>query len=112
MQDQAGPVGMFGDDLAHFHAMSRSLATHWYHVSVKRRHEDRFVAYEEMMNDEPRLVELLIAQDESLVVQEVQVVTPAWMNKRSSWKMEKLISLSMGFNQVGVPILMLTPFPR
>ena len=107
MQDQAGPVGMFGDDLAHFHAMSRSLATHWYHVSVKRRHEGRFVAYEEMMNDEPRLVELLIAQDESLVVQEVQVVTPAWMNKRSSWKMEKLISLSMGFNQVGVPICVL-----
>lgn len=107
MQDQAGPIGMFGDGLAHFHAMSRSLATHWYHVSVKRRHEDRFVAYEEMMNDEPRLVELLVAQDESLVVQEVQVVTPAWMNKGSSWKMEKLTSLSMGFNQVEVPICVL-----
>ena len=107
MQDQAGPVGMFGDDLAHFHAMSRSLATHWYHVSVKRRHEDRFVAYEEMMNDEPRLVELLVAQDESLVVQEVQVVTPGWMNKSSSWRMEKLTSLSMGFNRVEVPICIL-----
>lgn len=59
MQDQADPVGMFGDGLAHFHAVSRSLATHWYHVSLKRRHEDRFVAYEEMLNDEPRLVELL-----------------------------------------------------
>ena len=107
MQDQAGPVGMFGDDLAHFHAMSRSLATHWYHVSVKRRHEGRFVAYEEMMNDEPRLVELLVAQDESLVVQEVQVVTPGWMNKSSSWRMEKLTSLSMGFNRVEVPICIL-----
>lgn len=107
MQDQAGPAGMFGDDLAHFHAMSRSLVTHWYHVSLKRRHENRFVAYEEMLNDEPRLVELLLAQDESLVVQEVQVVTPAWMNKGSSWKMEKLTSLSMGFNQVEVPICVL-----
>ena len=107
MQDQAGPVGMFGDDLAHFHAMSRSLATHWYHVSVKRRHEGRFVAYEEMMNDEPRLVELLVAQDESLVVQDVQVVTPGWMNKSSSWRMEKLTSLSMGFNRVEVPICVL-----
>lgn len=104
MQDQAGPVGMFGDGLTHFHAVSRSLATHWYHVSLKRRHEDRFVAYEEMLNDEPRLVELLIAQDESLVVQEVQVVTPGWMNKDSSWKMEKLTSLSMGFNRAEVPI--------
>ncbi len=107
MQDQAGPVGMFGDGLAHFHAVSRSLATHWYHVSLKRRHEGRFVAFEEMVSDEPRLVELLIAQDESLVVQDVQVVTPAWMNKDSSWKMEKLMSLAMGFNRVEVPVCVL-----
>lgn len=107
MQDQAGPVGMFGDSQAHFHAVSRSLATHWYHVSLKRRHEGQFRAYEELVSDEPRLVELLIAQDESMIVQEVQVVTPSWMNKSSSWKMEKLTSLSMGFNQVEVPICVL-----
>lgn len=107
MQDQAGPVGMFGDGLAHFHAVSRSLATHWYHVSLKRRHEERFVAYEEMVSDEPRLLELLITQDESLAVQDVQVVTPAWMNKGSGWKMEKLETLSMGFNQAEVPICVL-----
>ncbi|MDP9556769.1 UNVERIFIED_ORG: hypothetical protein J2W65_002406 [Pseudomonas parafulva] len=106
-QDQAGPVGMFGDGLAHFHAVTRSLATHWYHVSLKRRHEDRFVAYEEMLNDEARLVELLIAQDESLVVQEVQAVTPSWMNKGSSWKMEKLISLSLGYSRAEVLICVL-----
>lgn len=103
-QDQAGPVGMFGDGLAHFHAVTRSLATHWYHVSLMRRHEDRFVAYEEMLNDEMRLVELLVAQDESLVVQEVQAVTPSWMNKDGSWKMEKLTSLSIGHNQAGVAV--------
>ncbi|VVM68503.1 hypothetical protein PS624_01680 [Pseudomonas fluorescens] len=107
MQDQAGPVGMFGDGLAHFHAMSRSLVTHWYHVSLKRRHEGRFVAYEEMLNDEPRLVELLVSQDASMVIQDVQVVTPAWMNKGSGWKMEKLKSLSMGFNRAEVPICVL-----
>lgn len=107
MQDQAGPVGMFGDGLAHFHAVSRSLATHWYHVSLKRRHEGRFVAFEEMVSDEPRLVELLIAQNESCVVQEVQVVTPGWMNKGLGWKMEQLTSLSMGLNQVAVPICVL-----
>lgn len=107
MQDQSGPVGMFGDGLAHFHAVSRSLATHWYHVSLKRRHEGRYVAYEEMLNDEPRLVELLISQSESVIVQDVQVVTPAWMNKGSGWKMEKLKSLSMGFNQAEVPICVL-----
>ncbi|MBI6750942.1 hypothetical protein [Pseudomonas syringae] len=107
MQDQAGPVGMFGDGLAHFHAVSRSLATHWYHVSLKRRHEGRLMAFEEMISDEPRLVELLIAQGESLIVQDVQVVTPGWMNKGSGWKMDRLTSLSMGFNQVEVPICVL-----
>lgn len=107
MQDQAGPVGMFGDGLTHFHAVSRSLATHWYHVTLKRRYDGRFVAYEEMVSDEPRLVELLIAQDESMVVQDVQVVTPGWMNRSSGWRMEHLTSLSMGFNQVEVPICVL-----
>ncbi|MEE4149818.1 hypothetical protein [Pseudomonas viridiflava] len=107
MQDQSGPVGMFGDGLAHFHAVSRSLATHWYHVSLKRRHEGRYVAYEEMLNDEPRLVELLISQSESVIVQDVQVVTPGWMNKGTSWRMEMLTSLSMGFNQAEVPICVL-----
>lgn len=106
-QDQAGPVGMFGDGLAHFHAVTRSLATHWYHVTLKRRLEDRFVASEAMLNDEARLVELLVAQDESLVVQEVQAVTPPWMNKDAAWKMEKLTSLAMGYNRAEVPVCVL-----
>jgi len=98
---------MFGDGLAHFHAVTRSLATHWYHVTLKRRLEDRFVASEAMLNDEARLVELLVAQDESLVVQEVQAVTPPWMNKDAAWKMEKLTSLSMGYSRAEVPVCVL-----
>ena len=102
--DMAGIPGMFGDGLMHWHGVSRALATHWYHVSVQRFHEGQFRNYEEMLNDEMRLVELLIAQDESLVVQEVQAVTPSWMNKEGGWKMEKLTSLSMGHNQAGVAV--------
>jgi hypothetical protein len=60
-----------------------------------------------MLNDEARLVELLLAQDESLVVREVQAVTPDWMNKDVGWKMEKLVSLSMGFSPAEVPICVL-----
>ena len=105
--DQVGFVGMFGDGQAHFHAVSRVLATHWYHVSIKRRHEDRFVSYEEFLNDEPHLVQLLRSQDEDLVVHEVQVVTPGRMNKRAGWRMEKLKVLSMGFNTAEVPVCVL-----
>lgn len=105
--DMAGIPGMFGDGLMHWHGVSRALATHWYHVSVQRFHEGQFRNYEEMLNDEMRLVELLVAQDESLVVQEVQAVTPSWMNKDGGWKMEKLTSLSMGHNQAGVAVCVL-----
>ncbi|WPK02114.1 hypothetical protein R6U79_07610 [Pseudomonas putida] len=105
--DMAGIPGMFGDGLMHWHGVSRALATHWYHVSVQRLHEGQFRNYEEMLNDEMRLVELLVAQDENLVVQEVQAVTPSWMNKEGGWKMEKLTSLSMGHNQAGVAVCVL-----
>lgn len=105
--DLAGIPGMFGDGLMHWHGVTRALATHWYHVSVQRHHEGQFRNYEEMLNDETRLVELLLAQDEGLVVQEVQAVTPAWMNKGDGWKMEKLTSLSMGFSQEDVPVSIL-----
>ena len=105
--DMAGIPGMFGDGLMHWHGVSRALATHWFHVSVQRLHEGQFRNYEEMLNDEARLVELLLAQDESLVVREVQAVTPSWMNKDAGWKMEKLTSLSMGHNQAGVVVCVL-----
>ncbi len=59
-----------------------------------------------MPNDEARLVELLLAQDESLIVREVQAVTPGWMNG-DGWKMEKLMSLSMGFSREEVPVSIL-----
>lgn len=105
--DIAGFPGMFGDGLMHWHGVSRALATHWYHVSVQRLHEGQFRSYEEMLNDETRLVELLVAQDETLVVQEVQAVTPGWMNNGDGWKMEKLVSLSMGFSIDEVPVSIL-----
>ena len=105
--DMAGIPGMFGDGLMHWHSVSRALATHWYHASVQRFDDGQFRNHTEMPNDEARLVELLLAQDQSLIVREVQVVTPGWMNKGGGWKMENLTSLSMGFNKAEVPICVL-----
>lgn len=105
--DMAGIPGMFGDGLMHWHGVSRALATHWYHVSVQRLEDGQFRDHVDMVNDEARLVELLLDQDESLVVRGVQAVTPGWMNKGDDWKMEKLLSLSMGFSQEGVPVSIL-----
>jgi len=103
----AGIPGMFGDGLMHWHGVSRALATHWYHVSVQRLEDGQLRNHTEMLNDEARLVELLLGQDEGLVVREVQAVTPDWMNKGDGWKMEKLTSLSMGFSQEDVPVSIL-----
>ncbi|MFY1664105.1 hypothetical protein [Pseudomonas sp. Pseu.R1] len=101
--EMAGFVGMFGDGLAHWHGVSRALKTHWYHVSVKRWQDDRFVAVEEFVNDETRLYELLSGQNDTFKVSEVQVVTPAWVNGGESWRMERLQSLKMGFDSNDVP---------
>ncbi len=105
--DMAGIPGMFGDGLMHWHGVSRALGTHWYHVCVQRLEDGQFRNHTEMLNDEARLVELLLAQDQSLVVREVQAVTTVWMNKGDGWKMENLLSLSMGFSQEGVPVSIL-----
>ncbi|PQO96417.1 hypothetical protein C5612_30455 [Pseudomonas frederiksbergensis] len=105
--DLAGLPGMFGEGLTHWHGMSRSLATHWYHVSIKQRHEDRFISQVEMLNDETKLFELISAQSEDLVIDELQVVTPPWINKGKSWRMEKLTSVSVGYDKNEVPVCLL-----
>ncbi|WP_102885343.1 hypothetical protein [Pseudomonas putida] len=105
--DIAGVPGMFGDGLAHWHGVSRALATHWYHVSVKRWVEDRFVTQAELLNDEPRLHEVLEAQCDQFIVEDVQVVTPARLNGSKYWRMERLTSLAIGFDKNDCPVCLL-----
>jgi hypothetical protein len=105
--EMAGLPGMFGEGLAHWHAVSRSLATHWYHVSIKQRHEDRFISQVEMLNDETKLFELISAQGPDLVIDELQVVSPPWINKSGSWRMERLTSVSVGYDKNEVPVCLM-----
>lgn len=105
--DLAGLPGMFGEGLAHWHGVSRSLATHWYHVSIRQRYEDRLISQVEMLNDETKLVELISAQSEDLIIDELQVVTPPWLNKSKSWRMEKLTSVSVGYDRNEIPVCLL-----
>ncbi|MEX5669277.1 hypothetical protein ABFV57_30890, partial [Pseudomonas neuropathica] len=34
-KDLAGIPGLFGEELAHWHAISRMLRKHWFHLTVK-----------------------------------------------------------------------------
>lgn len=97
--EMAGLPEMFGEGLTHWNSVSRVLAMHWYHVSVQEFHEGRLITFVHMINDEVRLNDLLTNQSQELVVTDVQVVTPPWMNKSLNWKMEKLTALSVGFDE-------------
>lgn len=105
--DLAGLPGMFGEGLTHWHAVSRSLVTHWYHVGIKLRHEDRFISQVEMLNDETKLFELISTQGPDLVIDELQVVTPPWINKIGSWRMERLTSVSVGYDKNEIPVCLM-----
>lgn len=96
--DMACAPGLFVSGLAHWNRVSRSLNTHWYHVSVMKWQDGRVVSTEELLNDEFGLSELLSKQDAAFKVSEVRIVTPGWINGGTSWRMERLQSLSMGFD--------------
>ncbi|SEE73212.1 hypothetical protein SAMN05216510_4080 [Pseudomonas coleopterorum] len=96
--DMACAPGLFVIGLAHWNSISRSLNTHWYHVSVMRWQDGSVVSTEELLSDELGLSELLSKQDAAFRVSEVQIVTPSRINGGASWCMERLQSLSMGFD--------------
>jgi hypothetical protein len=105
--DIAGVPGMFGEGLAHWHMISRSLQTHWYHVDLKVSHEDRLLPSVWMLNDESKLAEILSQQGSDFVVTDVQVMSPPWMNKSGHWLMEKLVGVSVGFDRNDIEVCLL-----
>lgn len=105
--DRAGYEGMFGEGHSHWFKVSRLLPTHWYHIDLKIRNEDRMTSIIQMAGDEAAFEQILKECGSDVVLTQVQVVTPAWMNKTDGWRMEKLVSLSTGFDKVGVLVCLL-----
>lgn len=94
--DMVGLPGMFGEGQCQWHQVSKVLRNHWYHVTVQAKYEDRISEAVLMIASEPRLQQLLIAQDAETIITEVQVVTPGHMNGTGVWRMEKLIQVTLG----------------
>lgn len=82
--DMLGLPGMFGEGQNQWHQVSKVLRNHWYHVTVQAMCEDRISEAVLMIDSEPRLQQLLIAQDAETIITEVQVVTPAHMNGKEA----------------------------
>ena len=97
--DMLGLPGMFGEGQYQWHQVSKVLRNHWYHVTVQAMYEDRISEAVLMIDSEPRLQQLLIAQDAETVITEVQVVTPAHMNGTGVWRMETLTKVTLGEDQ-------------
>ncbi|WP_223414724.1 MULTISPECIES: hypothetical protein [unclassified Pseudomonas] len=94
--DMLGLPGMFGEGQCQWHQVSRLLRTHWYHVTVQAKHQGRITEAALMVDSEPRLQQMLIAQDAETIITEVQVVTPAYMNGTEGWRMETLTKVTLG----------------
>ncbi len=99
---------MFGEGLAHWHAVTRMLRKHWFHLSVVMVGQGKGHEFELMVNDELKLQQVLQSQDEEVFVKEIQVVTPASMNGSGAWRMEKVKGLAIGDDQDGDSVCVVT----
>lgn len=97
--DMAGVPGMFGHGLAHWHAVTRMLRKHWFHLTIVMVGEGKRHEGELMVNDELKLQQVLQSQGDEVYVKEIRVVTPANMNGSGTWQMEKVAKLAIGDDQ-------------
>ena len=97
--DMLGLPGMFGEGQYQWHQVSKVLRNHWYHVTVQAKHEGRSTEVVLMIESEPRLQQILIAQDDEMIITDVQVITPAHMNGAGGWRMDKLTKVTLGEDQ-------------
>lgn len=95
-ENMVGLPGMFGEGQCHWRQVSRVLRTHWYHVTVQTKHEGRMYEAVLMVDSEPQLQEILVAQDDEIMITDVQVVTPSHMNGSGGWRMETPTKVMLG----------------
>ena len=96
IDNMIGVPGMFGKGQSQWHQVSRVIRKHWYHVTLQARLEDRTSEAVLMIDSEPQLQQILVAQDDELFITDVQVVTPAYMNGSGSWRMETVTRVTLG----------------
>jgi len=78
----------------------------WYHVRMRVREGGRSRSKKCMPADSAVLAYLLSQSSPDHSIEEVQVVTAPCMNGSSSDRMERLVSLVMGYDQAGECVLL------
>lgn len=78
----------------------------WYHIRFSIREGDRTRPKKLMPTDPTILAHLLSQRSPDHTIEEVQVVTAPHTNGSASDRMEKLVSLVIGYDQAGVCVLL------
>lgn len=78
----------------------------WYHVRIRVREGGRSRSKKCMPADSAVLAHLLSQRSPDHTIEEIQVVTAPHMNGSASDRMERLVSLVMGYDQAGECVLL------
>ncbi|MDP5799761.1 hypothetical protein P3827_29945 [Pseudomonas aeruginosa] len=78
----------------------------WYHVTIRINEGARQRIKKLMPTDASLLSELLALQSPTFLVDDVQVVTAPSVNGSTSERMEKLVSLVVGYDQNGECVML------
>lgn len=101
-----GQPGFPGPGRTAWRMIERESMDPWYHVILRVTEGDRQRTKKLMPTDASLLSDLLVQQGPTFLVEEVQVVTAPQLNGSNSDRMEKLVSLVIGYDQRGECILL------
>ncbi|MCG8910328.1 hypothetical protein [Pseudomonas sp. DP-17] len=88
----------FSHEHSYWAMVERDSKTPWFYVTLRFRRDGHFVSRIYMPDTVHLLLQLVDGDTESLFVDELQIVTPAKVNKRGKWLMEPLakVELALG----------------
>lgn len=98
---------MFQEGESMWHAVTRYMESHYYHVTIELEGEGRCGRYVLMLDDERLLQRVLVTQSDEAYVKSIQLVTPGHINGTGDWKMEPLARAVTGqdHNECSVSVL-------
>ncbi|KKX58017.1 MULTISPECIES: hypothetical protein [Pseudomonas] len=103
-----GRPGFPGPGRIAWRMVERESMDPWYHVILRFTEGARQLTKRFMPTDASFLSNLLELEGPTCLIEEVQVITSPWVNGGLSERMEKLISLVIGYDQKGECVLLHT----
>jgi hypothetical protein len=87
------PPGILGLGVKCWHCVLRSTAEPWFHVTYDVLRDGESWAHVMLCDRVEQLTEFCRPSPDGICVQEVQLISPSWLNGTDRWKMERLAEL-------------------